>query len=806
MTSSSAKPATSLLLLGIWLVLTVPLVFLASVPISVSTQGLLALITCALIYALKPLVHTRISIRFVVMSIAGVFVLRYWLWRAFETLPSLDDPVSLAAALILFGAETFTVGLFFLTALITADPVTHPRPAPIKLADVPTVDILVPSYDESPELLAVTLAAARRISYPDDKRTVVLCDDGGTDQRCNHSDPAVSDKAQARRAALQALCREIGVVYTTRAKNEHAKAGNLNAALQKVSGELVLILDADHVPTPDFLARTVGYFAERPRLFLVQTPHFFTNRDPIERNLALPESCPSENEMFYSAIHRGLDRLGGAFFCGSAALLRRRALDEVGGISGETITEDAETALDIHARGWESMYLDHAMIAGLQPETFASFIQQRGRWATGMIQMLILKNPVFRSGLSLAQRLCYLNSMSFWLFPLVRTVFLLSPLFYLFFGLEIFVVEPEEVFVYILPYLLIGFLVQNALFSEVRWPQISEVYEIAQTPYLLKALVETVLRPRAATFKVTAKDGTLEHAFLSPIYRPLTLLVLLLLAGLAAGAYRWYAFPGDRSVVQIVGAWALYNFVLAAYALRAVFERPRRLLRPRTAVSASGRITRAEPAGSADLTADSAGNLSAEHGIPEAQREDQVAIVSASSERLQLQVKDPAHEAWSAEQIGAKVTLYPSLPKAPDLETALPLTVSEVRSGVDGTMIELRVAPEQMVQAARLTAHVVYGDSRRWQFFRKMHAQSSTLIAGLLYVLAKSVIALPRTIFDFARELTRRSGEPEADETLFEDAFTASARTTERAAVPATLAVTVPAIAAQSDDYLKVEE
>lgn len=126
MKSSNAQPATSLLLFGVWVVLTVPLLFLASVPISVSTQGLLALIACVLIYALKPLVGTRISIRFVVMSIAGVFVLRYWLWRAFETLPSPDDPVSLIAALILFGAETFTVGLFFLTALVTADPVTHP--------------------------------------------------------------------------------------------------------------------------------------------------------------------------------------------------------------------------------------------------------------------------------------------------------------------------------------------------------------------------------------------------------------------------------------------------------------------------------------------------------------------------------------------------------------------------------------------------------------------------------------------------------------------------------------------------------
>ncbi|MBR9762622.1 MAG: UDP-forming cellulose synthase catalytic subunit [Rhodobacteraceae bacterium] len=755
---SASLSATKLALLVIWAVLALPLIFLASVPISVGTQGLMALTTCAIIYALKPLVGTKLMVRIIVMSIAGVFVMRYWLWRIFETLPSLDDPISLAAALVLLAAETFTVILFFLTALITSDPVTHVKPEPIKLADVPSVDILVPSYDESPELLAVTLAAAKRVSYPDDKKTVVLCDDGGTDQRCNSDNPEQAAKAKARRATLQALCAELDVVYTTRARNEHAKAGNLNAALEKLSGELVLILDADHVPTPDFLARTVGYFAERPKLFLVQTPHFFTNRDPIERNLALPEHCPSENEMFYSEIHRGLDRMGGAFFCGSAALLRRRALDQVGGISGETITEDAETALDIHSRGWESMYLDHAMIAGLQPETFASFIQQRGRWATGMIQMLILKNPLFRSGLSLTQRLCYLNSMSFWLFPLIRMIFLLSPLLYLFFGLEIFVVGSDEVFVYILPYLLIGFMVQNALFSDVRWPQISEVYEIAQTPYILLALIETVRNPRGATFKVTAKDGTLEHAFLSPIYRPLTLLVGVLLAGLLAGAYRWYAFPGDRYVVQIVGAWALYNFALAAYSLRAVFERPRRLTRPRTAVSSPAQLVpQTKKAKNAPPPRD-------------------VTIVSASPERIQLHMAEAGADAWSPEEIGGKVLLTPVLPEAPELETALPLSIAELRPGVEGTVIDLAVAPEQMVQAARLTAVVVYGDSRRWQFFRKLHAQSSTLVAGLLYVLAKAALSVPHSLYDFAREIRLHRAAPSVDETVFEDAFTGPAR------------------------------
>ena len=194
-------------------------------------------------------------------------------------------------------------------------------------------------------MLSITLSAAKNMIYPASKRRVVLCDDGGTDQRCNSSDPELAAKARARRAELQALCANLGVIYSTRARNEHAKAGNMSAALARLDGDLVVVFDADHVPSRDFLARTVGYFTQDPKLFLVQTPHHFINPDPIQRNLGL--KSPPENEMFYGMIHRGLDRWGGAFFCGSAAVIRRKALDSVGGFAGETITEDAETALEL---------------------------------------------------------------------------------------------------------------------------------------------------------------------------------------------------------------------------------------------------------------------------------------------------------------------------------------------------------------------------------------------------------------------------------------------------------------------------
>lgn len=765
-------------LIALWLLLLVPILFLTLIPTSVAVQGLFAMITLGALIVFRPFVRVNLPIRFVALAVASAYTLRYWLWRLTETLPPLEEPLSFTAAIILFSAETFTVGLFFLTALINADPTRPDAPLRVRLRDVPTVDILVPSYNEPIDMLAVTLAAARQITYPEGRKKVVLCDDGGTDQRCNHSDPVIAKGAQTRRARLQRLCEEMGVVYTTRARNEKAKAGNLNAALKNLDGELFLVLDADHVPTRDFLARTVGFFVENPRLFLVQTPHFFTNRDPIERNLALPETCPSENEMFYSTIHAGLDRLGGAFFCGSAALLRRRAVDEVGGISGETITEDAETALDIHARGWESKYLDHAMIAGLQPETFASFIQQRGRWATGMTQMLILKNPLFRSGLKLAQRLCYVNSMSFWLFPLMRIVFLISPLFYLFFGFKIFVVSFPEVLVYILPYLLVGFLIQNALFARVRWPQISEVYEIAQTPYLFRAIFATILRPRAASFQVTAKDEDLKEAFMSPIFLPLLGLALLILAGFFAAVLRWLAFPGDRLVVQVVGGWNLYNLLLVSLALRSVFERPRRMMKPRTSIEVPATIVSEQIKGSVVAT-----------------------VIAADAKSVQLQLEPGARSTAGEDPLvilrdGTEITIQSQLPGTPFDQRPLKGKVEALLNESQGAVLSVAIHEDDMIEASKFSAFTVYGNSARWVHFRKIQPRSRGLVPGLVYVLRKGVVSIPMNAWDFLREPARRSYRGEVDTTV-------PGRVSTSPRAP-----TAPQTSQKADDdkYLEIEE
>ncbi|MGO4854148.1 UDP-forming cellulose synthase catalytic subunit [Phaeovulum sp. W22_SRMD_FR3] len=720
-------------LLLAWFVLMAPILLVASVPSSTAAQGTLGLAAVVLVILLKPFAQNTVA-RFTLMSIGSVIVLRYWIWRLTETLPPPGLTPSYAMGLFLFLVETYSIMVFFLNAVITADPTARTMPPRVDTDDLPSVDVLVPSYNEPIDMLTVTLTAAKNMVYPADKRTIVLCDDGGTDQRCNAADPQLAAQARARRAALQQLCAELGVVYSTRARNEHAKAGNMSAALKLVKGDLVAVFDADHVPTPDFLVRTVGYFVQDPKLFLVQTPHFFINRDPIERNLGL--TCPPENEMFYSMIHRGLDRWGGAFFCGSAAVLRRKALDSVGGFAGETITEDAETALEIHSQGWRSLYLDRAMVAGLQPETFASFIQQRGRWASGMMQMMMLKNPLFRSGLTLLQRLCYFNSMSFWLFPLVRLTYLIAPLSYLFFGVEIFVSTLRDAWVYTLSYMMVSFLIQNALFARYRWPLISEVYEVAQAPYLLTAIIRTVFRPRGATFNVTAKDENLTENFMSPIYKPLFFLFLLMLAGVAALIIRWFAFPGDRSVLGVVGIWSVLNLLLTSLSFSAVFERQQRRLYPRADMQVATTLT-----------------LANQPNMPLRGE-----VLNASVKGARICIVDELAGASVLQRFteGQEIALRPIFPTAPHLERPIKAVVRTVADSTEGPVMRLSFMAEQSREAREAMVYLIFGSSDIWQNHRQRTHVKKGLVAGLGYVFWLSLTSLPSNVLSLMREPGRR--------------------------------------------------
>jgi cellulose synthase (UDP-forming) len=300
---------------------------------------------------------------------------------------------------------------------------------------------------------------------------------------------------------------------------------------------------------------------------------------------------PSENEMFYKVIQKGLDFWNSAFFCGSAAVMRRSCLQKVGGIVGETITEDAETALTLHSLGYNSAYIERPMVSGLSPETLGGFITQRIRWAQGMIQIFLLKNPLVIRGLSFPQRLCYFSSSFFWFFPFARLTFSLAPLAFLFFSLKIYDSNFIDFLAFAVPHLVSAFMVQAYLFGSVRWSFVSELYELMQSVYTFPAIVKVFLNPRAPSFNVTAKGEILNRDFISPLAKPFYVLLVLNLLAIFAGGYRMLTSPDmHQFATGITMFWAAFNVFILLACLGALLERRQMRSTARMATKIPGRI------------------------------------------------------------------------------------------------------------------------------------------------------------------------------------------------------------------------
>jgi len=545
---------------------------LALQPVGIDAQWAIAGM-CLLVMAMIRFLNLQGYWRHLFFALGALLVLRYVYWRTTSTLPDTNNLMDFIPGATIYLAELFCVIMLGLSLFVISRPIQRPQAPQLSDVEAPTVDVFVPSYNEDETLLAVTLAAAKAMNYPKDKLKVYLLDDGGTDEKAHSVDPIQAEAALRRREKLGRLCHELGVEYLTRSRNLNAKAGNLSNGLLHSKGELVVVFDADHAPTRDFLTETVGYFARDKKLFLVQTPHFFINPDPIEKNLSTFSRMPSENEMFYGIIQRGLDKWNAAFFCGSAAVLRRAALEQAGGFAGSSITEDCETALELHAKGWRSLYIDKPLIAGLQPESLVAFIGQRTRWCTGMMQILLMKNPVLKRGLNIAQRACYLSSCMFWLFPIPRMIFLVAPLLYIFFNLKIYNATVSEFGAYTCAYLAAAIILQSYAYGKFRWPWVSELYEYVQSVYLLPAIFSVIQNPRRPTFNVTAKGGASSEDHLSKLAWPYFLIFGVLLAGEITVLYRLRHEPDASGILMIAGLWNLFNLFIAGLALGVTSER-----------------------------------------------------------------------------------------------------------------------------------------------------------------------------------------------------------------------------------------
>jgi cellulose synthase (UDP-forming) len=342
------------------------------------------------------------------------------------------------------------------------------------------VDVYVCTYDEPAEVVMATLAGCRALTYP---HTTYLLDDG-------------------RRAEMRELAELAGAEYMTRPDNSHAKAGNLNAALPRTDGDLVFVLDADHVPMPDALDALVGYFDDE-RMAIVQTPHDFFNHDSVQHYVV----GRHEQSLFYRVICPGKDRHGAAYWCGSAALISRPALLEIGGVATETIAEDFHTTIRLQRYGWRTRYHDEVLVQGLAPHDLDGYLLQRDRWARGNLAVFRLpESPLRAKTLNPIQRLSFLASLLAYLAPPMRLLLLLT------LGLVLWTGElPMKISVAALaalwvPYLLFNLSAGAALArGYMRVPE-SAHYELLTMEIYTRAL-RCALVPGKTAFKVTPKQG-----------------------------------------------------------------------------------------------------------------------------------------------------------------------------------------------------------------------------------------------------------------------------------------------------------
>ncbi len=517
--------------------------------------------------------------------------LRYLIWRGSETLPLESGLPSVVCGLMLFGAEcyVFIVGtLGQLPYLKTIQ--RHSPPLPADAALLPDIDVYITTYDEDPELLQTTLIAATQLRYPAQKLHVYVLDDGGTHEKLHQSDPARSQAALLRAQRIKDISSRYGAHYLARQRNLHAKAGNLNYALNLTQGKFIVVLDCDHVPATDLIEKTLGFFLEDEKLFLVQTAHNFVTPDPLERNLLANAQSPGENDKFYHAIMPGLDYWGAAFFCGSAAMLRRSALEAIGGFSTDTVTEDAETSLQAFSRGYTSVYLNLPLVSGLQPETFSGFIQQRSRWAQGMWQIFFLKNPWRLKGLSFMQRLMFTNFSLFWGFPATRLCLMFMPMIALLWGVTLAETSVSDALSYCLPVLAGSLIAGQYLHGRFRWPFITHLYEVIQSVHLAASEIRFLGNMRATKFAVTPKNEILGQDFISSLAKPFYLLLGLSMAALVAGAVRAIHEPVHRDMLLFVSFWTLTDFIFLLCALGVTLERKQRRTEPRPSVDSVAQL------------------------------------------------------------------------------------------------------------------------------------------------------------------------------------------------------------------------
>jgi cellulose synthase (UDP-forming) len=418
----------------------------------------------------------------------------------------------------------------------------HHRPEGPPLAKIPySVDIFIPVCGEQIDLITETVRAAAAIRY--DQKKVFVLDDFG-DER------------------VQRLCAETGATYLRRPVHENRKAGNLNYGLAHSKGDLILALDADQVPDPEIVDRTIGYFS-LPQIGFVQTRQTFI----------LPEGDPWGNgdEVFYKVMQPGKDYDNAAISCGSGVIYRRSALESIGGFSTWNFVEDLHSSMLMHDKGWRSVYHGESYTRGTAPADVVSHTKQRWQWGVDSLRLFFWDNPLFRKGLDWNQKAQYFHfGYHYFVFGLFLPIFFIMPIWALF--THKFVLH-EPFWRYLLartPYLLL-YMAANKITTDGQHSfKVFQAQAGLFAVYLHAAFSALRHRRQLPRYTVTDKAGRTPRAVRQRLQKCWPHLIIAILT-VAAMIYGVYTIRNDSWFLAVNLFWAGWTLLVLSRFIRLSF-------------------------------------------------------------------------------------------------------------------------------------------------------------------------------------------------------------------------------------------
>lgn len=292
-----------------------------------------------------------------------------WIDLSWLNQPAIRIPLTVAYVTLLLLVSLYGLHRWWLMWVFKKTVAKVPR-ARERFAELPVVTIQLPMFNEATVAERV-IDAACEVDYPAEKLQIQVLDDS-TD----------ACKEIARRRVEYWANRGVDIEFIHRVDRTGFKAGALANGCKTCKGSLIAIFDADFVPPPSFLRRTVHYFTD-PKVAMVQTRWDHINRE----DSVLTRSQAIFLDGHFVIEHTARNRGGAWFnFNGTGGVWRREAIDSAGGWQHDTLTEDLDLSYRSQLVGWRFVHVPSVTCPAELPPEMNAFKSQQHRWTKGSIQ------------------------------------------------------------------------------------------------------------------------------------------------------------------------------------------------------------------------------------------------------------------------------------------------------------------------------------------------------------------------------------------------------------------------------------